>query len=126
MKGRMLFLMVFVVQVVTGCVTGGIPFVGNKPELFAPRIESWIKSDISAEQRVLDSIDCKGNENGDPVFSQVNIQEAMQPEDKDQWAARERLYDNWERCMLNKGYKYIGKCYPGDSVSRSRPACGGS
>lgn len=116
-------LLVGLLTVLTGC-SYPIILVGPRPEDVPPRIEFWIKPDTSAEQRVQDSIDCKGNENGDPVFSQVNIQEAMQPEDKDQWAARGRLYDNWERCMLNKGYKYIGKCYPDDSVSRSRPACG--
>jgi len=118
MRRAILLIGLFVILV--GCSYPIILVGPRSSEPGPPEIEYWIKPGTSAEQRVQDSIDCEGNEKGDPVFSQVNIQEAMQPEDKDQWAARGRLYDNWERCMLNKGYQYIGKCYP----SLSRPACG--
>lgn len=120
---KLAILHVGMLAVMAGC-SYPIILVGPRPsEPGPPRIESWIKPDTSAEQRVQDSIDCKGNEKGDPVFSQINIQEAMQPEDKDERDARDRMYDNWERCMLNKGYLYTGQCFSSE-FSRSRPACG--
>lgn len=120
MRVTMFFIGLFVL--LAGC-SYPVILVGPRPKDSPLRIESWVKADTSAEQRALDSIDCKGNEKGDPVFSQINIQEAMQPEDKDQRAARDRMYDNWERCMLSKGYRYTGQCFPSE-FSQSRPACG--
>ena len=99
----------------------GNPFVS---EPGPPEIEYWIKPGTSAEQRVEDSIDCKGNAVGLPVESQANLEAAMLPGEEDIKLARRRLFNNWQRCMLGKGYQYIGECYPNE-ISRSRPACGG-
>ena len=104
----------------SGCVVG----FGVASEPGPPEIEYWIKPGTSAEQRVQDSIDCKGNAVGLPVESQANLEAAMLPGEEDIKLARRRLFNNWQRCMLGKGYQYIGECYPNE-ISRSRPACGG-
>jgi len=102
-----------------------IILVGPRPsEPGPPEIEYWIKPNTTAEQRVQDSIDCKGNVVGLPVESQANLEAVMLLGEEDIKLARRRLFNNWQRCMLGKGYQYIGECYPNE-ISRSRPACGG-
>lgn len=106
-----------------GC-THPIILVGPRPGPYIPEIEYWYKLGTSAEQRVQDSIDCNGNEKGLPIESRANLEVAMMPGEEDTKLARRRLFHSLERCMLSKGYQYIGKCYLDDSVSSARPACG--
>ena len=124
MKNWMIVL--FIPLLFSGCGIGGYWMNGNPfvSEPGPPEIEFWIKPGITAEQRVQDSIDCKGNVVGLPVESQANLEAAMLPGEEDIKLARRRLFNNWQRCMLGKGYQYIGECYPNE-ISRSRPACGG-
>lgn len=100
-----------------GCVVG----FGAPSEPGPPRIESWEKPDISAEQRVLDSKDCGGTQLGSN-FNDMQIM-AEQQAGEGFLRALARLHDQWERCMLGKGYQYVGVCYPNET-SRSSPACG--
>ena len=119
MKGTWIFCFL-TLPLLNGCLLGGTSVFEPGP----PEIEYWIKPGTSAEQRVQDSIDCKGNVVGLPVESQANLEAAMLPGEEDIKLARRRLFNNWQRCMLGKGYQYIGECYPNE-ISRSRPACGG-
>ncbi len=101
--------------------------VGPRPKDSPPRIESWVKADASAEQRVLDSKDCGGTPLGSN-FNDQQIEAEWQPSDgyggyDSYFAPLYRLHDKWERCMLNKDYQYTGQCLD-NPVSSSRPACG--
>ena len=121
---KLAILHVGMLAILIGC-SYPVILVGPRPsEPGPPEIEFWIKPGITAEQRVQDSIDCKGNVVGLPVESQANLEAAMLPGEEDIKLARRRLFNNWQRCMLGKGYQYIGECYPNE-ISRSRPACGG-
>lgn len=120
---RLTILLVGLLTILIGC-SYPVILVGPRPKGSPPRIEFWIKPDTSAEQRVQDSIHCKGNKFGLPIEIQANLKAAMLPGEEDTKFARRRLFNNWQRCMLGKGYQYIGECYPNE-ISRSRPACGG-
>ncbi len=121
---KLAILHVGMFAILIGC-SYPVILVGPRPsEPSPPEIEYWIKLGTTAEQRVQDSIDCKGNVVGLPVESQANLEAAMLPGEEDIKLARRRLFNNWQRCMLGKGYQYIGECYPNE-ISRSRPACGG-
>lgn len=101
----------------TGCVVG----FGAPSEPGPPRIESWIKLNTSAEQRVQDSKDCGGTQLGSG-FNDEQIEAERQPGDG-YFAPLTRLHHKWERCMLGKNYQYTGQCLD-NSVSSARPACG--
>lgn len=51
--------------------------VGLRSKDWPHQIECWSKPDASTEHRVADSITCKGDEKGDPIESQANLQAAM-------------------------------------------------
>jgi len=120
---RLAILLAGLLASLVGC-SYPIILVGSRPGPYIPSIEKWVRSDANAEQRVQDSIDCKGDEKGLPVESRANLEAAMQPGEENIKLARRRLFHNWERCMLRKSYQYIGKCYLDDPVSGARPACG--
>ena len=115
-------LLVGLFAVLAGC-SYPIILVGPRPsEPGPPRIESWIKPDTSAEQRVQDSKECGGSTLG-ANFSDKQMEAERQLGEKGYFAPLARLHDKWERCMLSKGYQYTGQCLD-NSVSRSSPACG--
>lgn len=122
MKNWMIVL--FIPLLFSGCGIGGYWMNGNPfvSEPGPPRIESWIKSDTSAEQRVQDSIECGGSSLGSN-FNDQQIEDERQLGERGYFAPLARLHHKWERCMLSKGYQYTGLCLD-NSVSRARPACG--
>ncbi|WP_143440860.1 hypothetical protein, partial [Klebsiella pneumoniae] len=76
---KLAILHVGMFAILIGC-SYPVILVGPRPsEPGPPEIEFWIKPDITAEQRVQDSIDCKGNVVGLPVESQANLEAAMLP-----------------------------------------------
>ena len=116
-------LLVGLFAVLAGC-SYPIILVGPRPsEPGPPEIEYWIKPGTSAEQRVQDSKECGGTPLGSS-FNEQQIETEREPGEKGYSAPLARLHHKWERCMLGKGYQYIGQCYLDDSVSRNRPACG--
>ena len=123
MKNRIIVF--FIPLFFSGCGIGGYWMNGNPfvSEPGPPRIETWIKPDTSAEQRVQDSKECGGTPLGSS-FNEQQIETEREPGEKGYSAPLARLHHKWERCMLGKGYQYIGQCYLDDSVSRNRPACG--
>ncbi len=108
----------------SGCGIGGYWMNGNPfvSEPSPPRIETWIKPDTTAEQRVQDSKECGGTPLGSN-FNDQQIEDERQPGEGGYFAPLARLHHKWERCMLSKGYQYTGQCLD-NSVSRARPACG--
>lgn len=115
---KIIMFSVFLIVSLSGCVVG----FGVASEPGPPRIESWVKSDTSAEYRAKDSKECGGTLLGSD-FNDDQIEAERQP-DELILAPLSRLHHKWERCMLRKGYQYTGQCYLDDYVSSARPACG--
>ncbi|WP_247313328.1 hypothetical protein [Ralstonia pseudosolanacearum] len=88
-----------------------------------PYIEKWERQGATSETRDQDSANCGGGSGSHaPGFSQKRINEEKRPGENEN-AAYSRLFDNWERCMIKKGYRFTGKCYDNE-ISRASPACG--
>jgi len=88
-----------------------------------PLIKKWEKPGMTEETRNQDSNDCGGGSDArrtpaSPGFSPEKIKAEQRP-GEEELVAFFRLKDKWERCMLNKGYRYTGEC-----SSRPSPACG--
>ncbi|MEJ7029227.1 hypothetical protein, partial [Ralstonia solanacearum] len=88
-----------------------------------PYIEKWDKPGMTSDTRDQDSANCGGGSGSHaPGFSQKRINEEKRPGEKES-SAYARLFYNWERCMIKKGYRFTGECY-NNEISRASPACG--
>lgn len=56
-------------------------------------------------------------------FSGEDLIAEQRLDERDSVKAHRRLYLELQRCMLRKGYRYIGECRDNER-SRSLPACG--
>lgn len=67
---------------------------------------------MRAEQRLAYGTRCGGGYRklNMPSFSEEAISVARLAEEKDDNQAYSRLFHNWKRCMLKKGYYYTGNC----------------
>ena len=113
----------FVALAVSGCGVGGMWINGNLLDDGVPYVfprDRWIKEgSMSLDQRINDWVECGGDYRGGgqsrfdrfPGYGDESIK------------ARVEFYKGIERCMLNKGYKYIGECRESNS---HYPSCGGS
>lgn len=102
-----------------GCSMGFVPTGLEPPK---PYLENWNKPAITSDGKMQDSKSCGGSNRG-PDFSTEQLNAVRQKGDKNDFAARGRLFHDWERCMLKKGYRYTGMCYDNE-ISRVSPACG--
>lgn len=129
MKSRILrlFLMACYAFPQTGCL-GIEPAVSGRDfdeymKSIKPYIEYWEKSEMTTESRRQDSTGCKaGGVTAYGVY-QPELESARLPGEQ----AREayvRLFRDWQRCMISKGYLFTGKCYDNE-VGRTSPACAG-
>jgi hypothetical protein len=102
---------------VGGYWMNGDPSVGRN---IKPYLHYWEKAGVMAEQRLADGTACGGGyrEPNMPSFSKEAISVARLAGEKDDNQAYSRLFHDWERCMLKKGYHYTGKC------DNETPACG--
>ena len=73
---KLAILHVGMLAILVGC-SYPVILVGPRPKDSPPRIESWIKSDTSAEQRVQDSIECGGSSLGSN-FNDQQIEDERQ------------------------------------------------
>jgi len=116
-----------VILALAGCCPNGC-FVLTGPAFEAlanprPMREDWNKNNASDEARRTDWENCGGYRNGNFVPLIELVRKERRPEEKSDSPAYDRLYLELQRCMLRKGYPYIGKCYDNE-ISRSLPACG--
>ncbi len=88
-----------------------------------PMINSWEKENTPAERRKTDWELCGGSEKGNFSPQGEDLIAEKRPEERDSVKAHRRLYLNLERCMLRKGYRYVGICRDNE-ISRTSPACG--
>jgi hypothetical protein len=88
-------------------------------------LQYWEKYGMTDEARRRDSAECGGgaSEENAPSFGEEQVRSARRIGDKDEFASRTRLFHDWERCLLKKGYQFTGKCYDNET-SRAKPACG--
>ncbi len=88
-----------------------------------PMREQWSRSDRSDADRRLDWESCGGSQYGNFSPIQKAVDDERQPGEKNDFPADGRLLRKLQRCMLRKGYHYIGKCYDNE-ISKTLPACG--
>lgn len=110
-----------------GCCPNGC-FVLSGPAFKAlahptPMREQWSRSDRSDADRRLDWESCGGYKDGGFSPKKELLEKERTSEEKDIFPAHDRLFLELQRCMLRKGYQYIGKCYDNE-ISRALPACG--
>ncbi|NOT16341.1 MAG: hypothetical protein HOP21_12395 [Methylotenera sp.] len=79
-------------------------------------VDYWDKEGMANEVRLQDWIECGGRFDGNYTPSK------RLPEEKDDFAASRRALYSIQRCMLKKGYHYIGKC--DNEIRKATPACG--
>jgi len=106
-----------------------------------PYLRKWEKPNVTDEQRRQDSVDCgsardvaspdsacwatgKCPPEGDraPNFGAIKINAARRANESD-GEVSSRLFNDWQRCMLGKGYRFTGECFDNE-ISRNQPACG--
>jgi hypothetical protein len=124
MKNRVSRLAIFALSfIVSGCGIGGMWMNGNPfPNPVKPYLEYWEKPGWTAETRMQSSADCGGGYSDRPGPSQKQIKEAKK-NGETEGQTYVRLFKEWERCMVKKGYRYTGECYDNE-ISRASPACG--
>lgn len=87
-----------------------------------PYLDQWVKPGVTKEQLLQTSAECGGGIGERPGFSEEKIAKVRQPGDS--WMdAYSRLFIDYERCLIEKGFKYTGPCY-NNEVSRRLPRCG--
>lgn len=95
-------------------------------KLFHPKpyLHLWVKEGvIQPQDRRDDSAKC-GGQPSDSNPMRVHNEESLQLSGETLWETRQRLAYQWQRCMLNKGYRFTGACYDNE-ISRDSPACMG-
>jgi hypothetical protein len=87
-----------------------------------PYIENWEKPGADAAARGQDSAACGGGSTDRaPSFGPGFIREMQQPGESEN-ATYVRLFRDWQRCMIKKGYRYTGYC--SSDYAKVAPACG--
>lgn len=106
----------------SGCGLGGQWLNGHPhPPPPVPYLTLWQAVDDNPAKRIRDSRACGGDQ-PDGYFPFADERNDSTPYNQH---TQQRLQD-WERCMLGKGYRFSGQCQPGYSNGRYRdaPACG--
>lgn len=70
----------------------------------------FIKEGMTKESRLDDTVACGSGRTEYVLFSDEKIQAAKQPEDINDFKAKERLNKHWVNCMRAKGYVYLEYC----------------
>lgn len=86
-----------------------------------PYLHYWEKPGATERIRRQDSLAC-GTANTPYAIENV----VFAPPASRQLSDEEytRLFHSWERCMLERGYRFTGKCYDNE-IGRRKPACAG-
>ncbi len=122
-----LSFVVFVALIATGCcpVLCFVPHgeAYRKLAFPIPYLEKWEKPGASAEDRFLASEECGGGRSpNSPYFSPKQIEAVRAPEESEN-AAYAKRFNEFERCLKRKGYRFTGEC-PDNKITRASPACG--
>jgi len=114
MKKITLSITLGLVSILSGCMCIDC-FVPQLPPP-KPAIVNWEQSETSSETRLADWQACGGDKSGN--FSR-NPKDNLEGEDTQQ--AYKRQSAEHQRCLIHKGYHYIGHC--STDYMKSMPAC---
>ena len=114
------------IVLLTGCCPNGCFVVhGDLYQRLAhpkPYIENWEKPGADSAVRGQDSAECGGGSTDRaPSFGPGFIRDMQQPGESEN-ATYVRLFRDWQRCMIKKGYRYTGYCSA--EYAKVAPACG--
>lgn len=87
-----------------------------------PYLEAWAKPGASSEEKMTDWLACGGSANGQFVPSEEMKKVWRRPEDTSSVPSYHRADYQFQRCLLGKGFVWVGRC--DYSHSKSMPACG--
>jgi hypothetical protein len=118
MRLAKLFVTLVLASLLSGCLCMGC-FVPQLPPPPKPHIEDWERSTTSVETRLADWQACGGQKNGDVPRNSEDIAEKEDIE-----KAYKRQSAEHQRCLIRKGYRYIGPCQR--DYWKTMPACGAS
>lgn len=107
------------------CPNGCFVLHGDAYERLAhpkPYIENWVKSGTAPDVRKQEAMDCDSGFRFSPQFISENRVKADQGSGETESDAYRRLFYDWQRCMLKKGYRYTGYCSV--EYAKEAPACG--
>jgi len=107
------------------CPNGCFVVTGKAFEQLAypkPHLEKWSKPGATPEMRLRASQECGGGNTNNPGFSSETVERAKK-QGESRYEAYARLFRDYQRCLIVKGYKYTGEC-PDNEVTRISPACG--
>jgi len=135
------FFVALMLLILSGCGMFGTILVAHSVSPPDPYLRKWEKPNVTDEQRRQDSVDCgsardvaspdsacwatgKCPPEGDraPNFGAIKINAARRANESD-GEVSSRLFNDWQRCMLGKGYRFTGECFDNE-ISRNQPACG--
>lgn len=129
------FIAAFFTLAVSGCYmsTNGYLCALNEPEIYCDKkiravlltpvklIDDWAFSGRSEQTRLEDWVQCGGMWNGE--YGGIRELPNGEKRTTQQVRAESRtLFYAIQRCMLKKGYEYVGLCYDSE-ISRAHPAC---
>jgi hypothetical protein len=87
-----------------------------------PYSDVWVKPGASSAEKMTDWLACGGSANGEFIPSEEMKKVWRRPEDTSSVPAYHRADDQFQRCLLGKGFVWVGRC--DYSHSKSMPACG--
>ena len=87
-----------------------------------PYIENWEKPEADSAVRSKDAVSCNSGFRFVPQFIAQEQVKAAQRADETENDTYHRLMFDWQRCMINKGYRYTGFCSV--EYAKVAPACG--
>ncbi len=123
---RVLLFALTIISLAACCPNGCFVLSGPAYKALAhprPMREDWLKAGNNDTERRSDWEICGGYENGNFVPDIELLRKEKRADESNTQGARHRLFLELQRCMLRKGYQYIGKCYDNE-ISRALPACG--
>jgi hypothetical protein len=106
--------------ILSGCGIGlGLfPYAVNHN--IKPYLQYWEKEGITSSARQSDSREC-GSTLLPTARGQDDISMAREGMKHDK-ASYDRAMDEWQRCMIKKGYRFAGNC--NSESAKEQPACG--
>jgi hypothetical protein len=87
-----------------------------------PKRKRWERAGASDTQRQADWFACGGSDTGNFSPEATLLDRVQETHKVSQMEAYSLIYDDVQRCMLRKGYHYIGAC--DTEIRRTMPACG--